>query len=106
MKFYRLSDATFYDCINTIYQFIKPFLDNKISSFEEYGAFNKHYADLCLNSHRRTWVSGKYIKLLIVKTHCTDEYIKLLTIKTHCTHNSGNVSFSVDGYEELGNNKH
>ena len=29
MKFYRLSDATFYDCINTIYQFIKPFLDKK-----------------------------------------------------------------------------
>ena len=23
LKFYRLSDATFYDCINTIYQFIK-----------------------------------------------------------------------------------
>ena len=29
MKFYRLSDATFYDCINTIYQFIKSFLDYK-----------------------------------------------------------------------------
>ena len=28
MKFYRLSSATFYDCINTMYQFIKPFLDN------------------------------------------------------------------------------
>ena len=28
-KFYRLSDATFYDHINTIYQFIKPVLDNK-----------------------------------------------------------------------------
>ena len=25
-QFYRLSDATFYDCINTTYQFIKPFL--------------------------------------------------------------------------------
>ena len=25
--FYRLSDATFYDRINTIYQFIKSFLD-------------------------------------------------------------------------------
>ena len=34
-----LSGATFYDCINTIYQFIKPFLDNKMSIFEEYGAF-------------------------------------------------------------------
>ena len=29
MNFYRLSDATFYDGINTIYQFIKPFLDKK-----------------------------------------------------------------------------
>ena len=39
LKFYRLSGATFYDCINTIYQF-KPFLDNKMSIFEKYGAFN------------------------------------------------------------------
>ena len=31
LKFYRLSDVLFYDCINTIYQFIKPFLDNIIS---------------------------------------------------------------------------
>ena len=42
LKFYRLSGATFYDCINTIYRFIKPFLDNKVSKmsiFEVYGAF-------------------------------------------------------------------
>ena len=44
LKFYRLSGATFYDCINTIYQFIKPFLDNKMSVFKEYGAF-KGYRD-------------------------------------------------------------
>ena len=44
MKFYRLSDATFYDCINTIYQFIKPFLDNKMSIFEKYGAINSFTA--------------------------------------------------------------
>ena len=37
LKFYGLSGATFYDCINTIYQFINPFLDNKMSIFEEYG---------------------------------------------------------------------
>ena len=42
LKFYKLSGATFYDCINTIYQFIKPFLDNKMSMFEEYGAFKVH----------------------------------------------------------------
>ena len=33
-----LPGATFYDCINTIYQFIKSFLDNKMSIFEGYGA--------------------------------------------------------------------
>ena len=39
MKFYRLSGATFYDCINTMYQLIKPFLDNKMSILGGYGAF-------------------------------------------------------------------
>ena len=39
LKLYRLSCAIFYDCINTVYQFIKSFLDNKISIFEECGAF-------------------------------------------------------------------
>ena len=39
MKLYKLSDNTFYDCINTIYQFVKPFLETKMSVFEEYGAF-------------------------------------------------------------------
>ena len=38
-KFYWLSGATFHDNINTIYQLIKPFLDNKMSIFEEYAAF-------------------------------------------------------------------
>ena len=42
LKNERLSEiATLYDRINTIlYQFIKPFLDKKMSIFEEYGAFN------------------------------------------------------------------
>ena len=39
LKFYKLSVATVYDCINIMYQFIKPFLDNQMSIFEEYGAF-------------------------------------------------------------------
>ena len=39
LKFYRLSSVPFYDCINTIYQFIKTFFDKKMSIFEEYGAF-------------------------------------------------------------------
>ena len=29
LKFYRLLYAPFYDCINTIYQFMKPLLDKK-----------------------------------------------------------------------------
>ena len=39
LKFYRLSGAMFYDCNNTIYQFIKSFLDIKMSIVEENGAF-------------------------------------------------------------------
>ena len=35
----KVSGATLYDCFNAIHQFIKAFLDNKISIFEEYGAF-------------------------------------------------------------------
>ena len=30
-----------HNCINTIYQFIKHFLDNKMSFYVEYGTFNK-----------------------------------------------------------------
>ena len=33
LYFYRLSDAKFYDPINTIYQFIKPFFDKKENLF-------------------------------------------------------------------------
>ena len=34
------------DCINTTYQFIKPFLDYKMPIFEEYGAFNSHHENM------------------------------------------------------------
>ena len=47
LKFYRLS---FHDCINTIYQFIKPFLDNEMSIFEEYGAFKRKSPHCILDS--------------------------------------------------------
>ena len=40
LKFFRLSGATFYDFINTVYQFTKHFLENKMSIFGGYGAFN------------------------------------------------------------------
>ena len=39
LKFYRLSGVSFYDYINTMFQFIKSFMDNKMSIFEGYGAF-------------------------------------------------------------------
>ena len=38
--------STFYDCMNTLSQSIKPFLDNKMSIFEEYGALNKGVSPL------------------------------------------------------------
>ena len=53
LKFYRLSDATFYDHINTIYQFMKPFLDKKKKSIlEEYGAFKntRNYDQVCFTT--------------------------------------------------------
>ena len=43
LNFYRLSDAKFYDRINTIYQFIKLFLDNKASILEKHGAFKQDF---------------------------------------------------------------
>ena len=39
-EIYRLSDAAFYDHSNTIYQFIKPFLDKNCLFLEEYKALN------------------------------------------------------------------
>ena len=50
LKVYRLSAATFYDRINNIYQFIKPFLDKQLSIFEEYGAFIACFIFSQLNS--------------------------------------------------------
>ena len=41
MTFYSLSDSTFYDHINTLCQFIKPFLDKNVY-FEEYEAIKRN----------------------------------------------------------------
>ena len=46
-KFYRLSDATSYDRVNTIYQFINPFLDKTCLFGKEYGAVNSLHIQLC-----------------------------------------------------------
>ena len=58
MTFYRLSGAAFYDHINTTYQFVKPFLDEKMSVFQEYGASgNKnrqpHYENTPIQIYRK-----------------------------------------------------
>ena len=42
LKFYRLSDATYYYCIITICELFKHFLDNEMFIFEEYGAFKRN----------------------------------------------------------------
>ena len=62
-KFYKLSDATFYDHINTMYQFIKPFLDKKMSIFEEYGAVKSNFkpAQKLLNVLEAVWVEDTCI---------------------------------------------
>ena len=75
---------TFYDCINTICQFIKPFLDNKMSIFEEYGAFNQNYSILIpflpsgrfylsslekfINSWRGAWLIFISIIIILMET--------------------------------------
>ena len=46
LKFYRLSDATFYDRIDTIYQFIKPFLDKKCSFLRNMEPLKKWAKDI------------------------------------------------------------
>ena len=50
-----LSGATFHECINTIYQFIKSFLEYKMSIFEEYGAFNVSLLQIILFFLRNTY---------------------------------------------------
>ena len=46
MKFYRLSDAAFYDHIDTIYQFIKPFLDKKCLFLRDMEPLNGEHFNL------------------------------------------------------------
>ena len=57
LKFYRMSGATFYKCINTIYQFIKPFLDNKMSIFFRNMESLNARLNKRLNYIARFWIS-------------------------------------------------
>ena len=81
LKFYRLSDATFYDCINTTYQFIniKPFSDNKMSTLQEYRDFNqngrpymvKHFLQNLESFGAKSWyISSETLGLPILFNWC------------------------------------
>ena len=48
LKFYMLLDATFSDHINTTCQFIKSFLDKKMTIFKGNGAFKVEYLKIIL----------------------------------------------------------
>ena len=77
LKFYRLSGATFYDCIDTMYQFIKSFLDTKISIFEEYGAFKLQWLELSMST--TSFQGSKYVQAF-TKTRLF-KYIENFTTK-------------------------
>ena len=73
LKFYRLSEATFYDRINTLNQFIKPFLDNKkcifLRNMEPTSSYFKRETDLeqsKVAAPRTLCKSAKYLLLFIV----------------------------------------
>ena len=76
----QVVSATFYDCINTIYmyQIINPFLDNKMSIFEDYGPFNIFflflYENICCGYSLEKPcqnVSYKYPQHIFVYFFCT-----------------------------------
>ena len=95
LKFHRLSGATFYDWINTIYQFIKSFLDTKW--FEEYGAFKGNFLNLSLKcvlcafirmaSWRRFLLHTQYTIILLksektsLNAHLSHDLVLWLTLK-------------------------
>ena len=56
MKFYRLSDATIYDQINTIYQFIKPFLDKKCLFLSNMEPLNNNHCYADSLSKAQNWL--------------------------------------------------
>ena len=58
-EIHRLSDATFYDCIIIRYQFIKRVLDDKMSTYEEYGAFNTRIRTKNMTKYKQPLVSSR-----------------------------------------------
>ena len=43
MIFYRIFELILATLIHTIYQYIKPFFDNKMPIFERYGTFKSYF---------------------------------------------------------------
>ena len=68
MKFYRLSDATFYDRINTIYQFIKPFLDKNVHFLRNMEPLNCHAVYIKMPSPFLIFSQSDYL-ILVVDTN-------------------------------------
>ena len=69
MKFYRLSDAAFYDRIDTLYQFNKSFLDKKCLFLRDMEPLNSRqvFADKLITLQ----YYPKYSDILILEHACT-----------------------------------
>ena len=87
----QASGATFYDCTNAIYKFIKPFLDNKMSIFEEYWAFNILTTNELVKL-TMLWTTGPWTKvcaagierieiMVALRKHAYSNILKILPLK-------------------------
>ena len=89
LKFYKLSGATFHDCIYNIYQFIKPFLDNKMSFFFFFfflGIWSEPFTIMIFLSNRTTFpvvfrVNKKTLELVYNQIHINFSTSKGKTFK-------------------------
>ena len=57
----RYDKKIIFDCINTIYQFIKLFLDNKMSIFEGYGAFKEYLVIIIIMGEFSPFLHKTYV---------------------------------------------
>ena len=70
LKVYRLSGAIFYDCMNTIYKFIKPVLGNKMFILRNMEPLNKCYVWRCERDLRITRL------LMLILLHSLERLIE------------------------------
>ena len=57
----RYDKKIIFVCINTIYQFIKLFLDNKMSIFEGYGAFKEYLVIIIIMGEFSPFLHKTYV---------------------------------------------